>query len=486
MHPRILVIAVLVCACSETGIRSKDADTAAPTADTPPSTPGTRDTAPPTRTTPTPDTATTSSDRPPMVDAVRIEPAEAYETSVLTCIAEASDPDGDPVALTLSWAVDGVSAGVDGPTLDGRAFDKHGDVVCTATPDGGEARPSDPVRIRNTPPVQPTPRIAPDPAVVGDLLVCLADPPTDVDPADVSALRQRFAWRVDGAPIAESSDSLYTFGAIPGQTVACEVTPADPDDLGAPAVSAPVVLDPGCSPGERDCPGEDCLDLLGLGVVDDGRYWIDPPCAGPLEVWCDQTTDGGGWTQVRDDDYATVGCPAPWVAHEAEPLCTRDPAGALAQSIDVETWCIDYSEVRGGLVAYQYGSVDSYGDAVPVDIEAIYGDGVALTVGGAGARSHVWTWTIGFKDGGDDDSNCPHHPGGAPAPAFVGGAWSCDTANHSGASPDRRWYAEEPLFVDTSFQASAPVPGSLEVRLLATHGQPDEDVGLGAVQLLVR
>ncbi len=107
-------------------------------------------------------------------------------------------------------------------------------------------------------------------------------------------------------------------------------------------------------------------------------------------------------------------------------------------------------------------------------------------MGGVGARAHVWSWTLGFMESGSDDSNCPHHLGGAAPPAFVGDAWSCETANHSDMGPERRWYVEEPLFVGAPFQADAPETGSIEVRVQATHGQPDEDVGVGELELLVR
>jgi hypothetical protein len=41
----------------------------------------------------------------------------------------------------------------------------------------------------------------------------------------------------------------------------------------------------------------DCYDYyFNMGNTTDGIYRISPPGIAPFDVWCDMTSDGGGWT----------------------------------------------------------------------------------------------------------------------------------------------------------------------------------------------
>lgn len=54
-------------------------------------------------------------------------------------------------------------------------------------------------------------------------------------------------------------------------------------------------------------PGDSCQDLLELGRTESGLYWVDPDGAegyDPVQVYCEQVTEGGGWTLILGEGAA--------------------------------------------------------------------------------------------------------------------------------------------------------------------------------------
>ncbi|MEC7947975.1 MAG: fibrinogen-like YCDxxxxGGGW domain-containing protein, partial [Myxococcota bacterium] len=200
---------------------------------------------------------------------------------------------------------------------------------------------------------------------------------------------------------------------------------------------------------------QSCLEIIDVGwSTGDGTYTIDPPDCAPMTVFCDMTTDGGGWTELMHFDFSTDACPGDWqpMVLDTGPVCARDAAdpSEFIRTTTVDTCDIAHDAVRGNAVMYQHGSTDAFGDFPSTSIDETYGDVVSVTSGSP--RNHVFSWVFGFKAGGTDDSNCPAI-GGASPPGWVGSDYLCATGNPSASTNERIWYPT-PLFGADWFQTS--------------------------------
>ncbi len=255
----------------------------------------------------------TISNTAPVVSVVTLTPAVATTDTVLSANATTSDDDGDSVTLSYVWTVDGATLAASGSSLDGASwFDKDQDVQVEVTPsdgtDSGTAVASAVVTIRNSPPEAPVVSIDPaSPLNLVDDLVCVLDTPsTDADGDGVS---YTLAWTVDGSTYSGATTTTLSGDTVPGSDTGpgevwtCSSTPDDGTDAGTPGTASVTI---GCLTGsDASCPAADCATILSDGdSLGDGTYWIDPIGSGAYEVWCDMTTDGGGWTlvSVSSDD----------------------------------------------------------------------------------------------------------------------------------------------------------------------------------------
>lgn len=124
---------------------------------------------------------------PPVIHSLTLSPRPAYTNTPVMASTHATDADGDELAYTYTWFVDGVAQSTTGGVLGSSAFVKHQTVYAQVRVSDGidtvGPYSSDPLVISNRPPsTPPTPNLTPIEPYDDDSLTCsIGSPSTDVD-----------------------------------------------------------------------------------------------------------------------------------------------------------------------------------------------------------------------------------------------------------------------------------------------------------------
>ncbi|HRE87682.1 MAG TPA: hypothetical protein PK095_00965 [Myxococcota bacterium] len=216
--------------------------------------------------------------RLPVMAGVDLAPTNPRVDSVLTCTpVGASDADGDGLSFEFVWTRGGeVLAGAGADVLD-EAFTKGDVIVCGATVRDafgrGDTVFSASVMIENTPPAGGYVSVSPAMGVrEGTTLTCQGAGASDLDG---DALTWRYAWRVDGLEVSESTATLSSAHFDRGQSVVCTAAPFDGEEAGPPISSGPVTV-------ENSAPGLVAATVTPAEVARSGLLtcnfsgWSDP------------------------------------------------------------------------------------------------------------------------------------------------------------------------------------------------------------------
>ena len=180
--------------------------------------------------------------------------------------------------------------------------------------------------------------------------------------------------------------------------------------------------------------------------------------------------------------------------------CGRPATGCVSTTFPV--YGIEYSQVCGRVIGYQFASTDAFHLQMAVD--STYVDGVSLTHGQS-PRQHIWTFVAAVDEIQSNRDVCPctrpdlPYTGGVPP--FIGQDYFCETG-----SRDRYqiiFYPDDPLWdgqgcggssTCCSFnnppwfckQLPQPTNDDIELRLCGDEDTNNEDTPLEMVEIYIK
>jgi hypothetical protein len=291
----------------------------------------------------------------PTLDSVTITPTGAGTDDELTCTPVGwYDPEGDAENYDYVWYFDGTVDTDETTNIFPAAKTTKGDELrCEVTPSDiwaiGDTVSSSTLTIQNTPPTQPVVIIDPTSPEPEDSLYCsISTASTD---ADGESIDYFYAWYVNGALTAETSNVLGADQTAHGDVVECEVTPSDGEDDGT-AGTYVVNINDGTAPDPPllDDPdpylNEDYVDITGSCEADcDLTYYLNDATGSWTETGtCSSSGD------LAQTVYLTRG-----YSSTAYATCTDDAGNTSGNSntITMESCSIEDT----------YENTSGYGDA---------------------------------------------------------------------------------------------------------------------------
>ena len=156
---------------------------------------------------------------------------------------------------------------------------------------------------------------------------------------------------------------------------------------------------------------------------------------------------GDGWTRVAYLNMTDTNeqCPSTLQQYNDSRVCGRQPTAGGCRTVgNFSSYDIDYKEICGRVIGYQYGSTDGF-ESLINDIDDIYMDGVSLTYGSP--RTHIWTFTASRRES-NVQCVCGGYTMPEKVPDVVGNHYYCESGSTSDphGTPGHILYTGDPLW----------------------------------------
>ena len=223
------------------------------------------------------------------------------------------------------------------------------------------------------------------------------------------------------------------------------------------------------------------------------------PCGGP------------GWTLAASLDMtdSTQNCPSAWDerTESGKRVCFRQPSSSgSCDSVTFPTDGKEYTHVCGRAIGYQYARGDAFGTAPPGTIDNYYVDGLSVTHGQPGDRTHIWTFAVGVDELQNNNNVCPCvRPANiALVPSYVAANYFCESGvPYPQAVSIETFYPDDPLWDGDrcgpnieccsfnsppwfTVQLPTPTTDDIEVRNCGDESTNNEDVGIELIEFYIR
>ena len=231
-----------------------------------------------------------------------------------------------------------------------------------------------------------------------------------------------------------------------------------------------------------------------------GSYKIMPQDAlTPTKVYCSYQSLSGRnewWRRVaylNTSESCQVQCPSGLEARMEPPSsCRRAVEESGCSSVYFDPGDIPYSRVGGRVRARQSGQPNGFQDfdgprsRGEVSLEDNYVDGISLTYGDEGNRTHIWTFAASMNTRRDGCAVCDRE-----RPDFIGDHFSCELLNLCDqgivCSSNLLWDGGQCDGGESFFRnLSEPTTEQIEMRVCREQERSDEDILVTEIELYVQ